>query len=199
MQRKPLLIFLFAVLCLVMAFVFRRMIYQVVILPLAYVWWWLTLYYRLLPQAAIWIVLIFIILFTSMRGLLLEIPWGWSRPLKKKKSQGPIESLSVLIQKRSEGNYYKWSIAQRLGRAARELLDQREGRQLKQKFMRFADRNWDAPQEVSAYLEAGVNGTFADYPKKSWSRSPRTPLDVDPKQVIEYLETELENNRNGYR
>ncbi len=199
MQRKPLFIFLFALFCLIAAFVFRKMIYQVVILPLAYVWWWLTLYYRLLPQAAIWIVLIFIILFTTMRGLLLEIPWGWSRPLKKKKSQGPIESLSVLIQKSSEGNYYKWSIAHRLGRAARELLDQREGRQVKQKFMRFTDRNWSAPQEVSAYLEAGVNGTFADYPKKSWSRSPRTPLDVDPQQVIEYLESELENNRNGHR
>jgi hypothetical protein len=198
MQRKPLFIFLFALVCLTAAFVFRRTIYQVVILPLAYVWWWLTLYYRLLPQAAIWIVLIFIILFTTMRGLLLEVPWGWSRPLKKKKSQGPIESLAVLIQKSSEGNYYKWTIANRLGRAARELLDQREGSQGRKKIMRFSDRNWDAPQEVSAYLEAGLNGTFADYPKRSWSRSPRTPLDVDPQQVIEYLESELEN-RNGHR
>jgi hypothetical protein len=198
MQRKPLFIFLFALVCLTAAFVFRRIIYQIVILPLAYVWWWLTLYYRLLPQAVIWILLIFIILFTTMRGLLLEIPWGWSRPLKKKKSQGPIESLAVLIQKSSEGNYYKWTIAQRLGRAARELLDQREGSQGRKKIMRFTDRNWDAPQEVSAYLEAGLNGTFADYPKRSWSRSPRTPLDVDPQQVIEYLESELEN-RNGHR
>jgi hypothetical protein len=198
MQRKPLFIFLFALVCLTAAFVFRRIIYQIVILPLAYVWWWLTLYYRLLPQAVIWILLIFIILFTTMRGLLLEIPWGWSRPLKKKKSQGPIESLAVLIQKSSEGNYYKWTIAQRLGRAARELLDQREGSQGRKKIMRFTDRNLDAPQEVSAYLEAGLNGTFADYPKRSWSRSPRTPLDVDPQQVIEYLESELEN-RNGHR
>lgn len=198
MQRKPLFIFLFALVCLTAAFVFRRTIYQIVILPLAYVWWWLTLYYRLLPQAAIWIALIFIILFTTMRGLLLEIPWGWSKPLKKKKSQGPIESLAVLIQKSSEGNYYKWTIANRLGRAARELLDQREGSQGRKKIMRFTDRNWDAPQEVSAYLEAGLNGTFADYPKRSWSRSPRTPLDVDPQQVIEYLESELEN-RNGHR
>src|SRR5687768_17082821 len=143
MQRRPLFIFLFALLCLIAAFVFRGMIYQIVILPLAYVWWWLTLYYRLLPQAVIWIVLIFVILFTTLRGLLLEIPWGWSRPLKMKKSQGPIESLSVLIQKTSEGNYYKWSIAQRLGRAARELLDQREGRQPKQKLIRFKDRSWN--------------------------------------------------------
>jgi hypothetical protein len=198
MQRKPLVIFLFALLCLTAAFVFRRTIYQIVILPLAYVWWWLTLYYRLLPQAAIWIVLIFIILFTTMRGLLLEVRWGWSKPLKKKKSQGPIESLAVLIQKSSEGNYYKWTIAQRLGRAARDLLDQREGSHGRKKIMRFSDRNWDAPREVSAYLEAGLNGTFADYPKRSWSRSPRTPLDVDPQQVIEYLESELEN-RNGHR
>lgn len=198
MQRKPLFIFLFSLLCLTSAFVFRRMIYEIVIVPLAYVWWLLTLYYHLLPQAVIWIVLIFVILFAALRGLLLEIPFGRRVPLKRKKSPGPIESLSVLVQKSSEGSYYKWSVANRLGRAARELLDQREGRQLKQKVLRLTGRGWNPPQDVSAYLEAGVNGTFADYPKRSWSRSPRTPLDMDLQQVIEHLESELENNRNGH-
>lgn len=199
MQRKPLFIILFSILCLTAAFAFRKLIYQIVIIPLAYVWWVLTLYYHLLPQGVIWILLIFIILFTALRGLLPEIPIGRPIPLKKKKVQGPIESLSELIHKGSEGNYYKWSVANRLGRAARELLDQREGRQLKKKFTRLTGRSWLPPNEVAAYLEAGLNGTFADYPKRSWSRSPRTPLDLDPQQVIEYLESELENHRNGNR
>jgi hypothetical protein len=199
MQRKPLFIILFSLLCLTAAFAFRKLIYQIVIVPLAYIWWVLTLYYHLLPQGVIWIILIFVILFTALRGILLELPIGRPKPLKRRNAQGPIESLSLLIQKRNQGNYYKWSIANRLGRAARELLDQREGRQLKQKFVRLIGRDWQPPNDVAAYLEAGVNGTFADYPKRNWSRSPRTPLDLDPQQAIEYLESELENHRNGNR
>jgi hypothetical protein len=200
MQRKTLLIFSFSLSCLIVAFVLRKWIYQAVIVPLAYIWWVLTLYYHLLPQAVIWILLIFIILFTALRGLLFEMPIGRPKYIKAKKSQGPVEALSVLIHKTSEGNYYKWNIANRLGKAARELLDQREGRQLKQKFIRLTGhRDWQPPQEVADYLEAGINGSFADYPRRTWSRSPRTPLDMDPQQAIEYLESELEKSRNGNR
>lgn len=199
MQRRPLFIFLFSLFCLTAAFVFRKIIFEVVIVPLAYLWWLITLYYRLLPQLGIWILLIFIIIFTAVRGLLMEIQIGRTVTLKKKASQGPVESLSSLIHKSDQGSYYKWVIANRLGKAARELLDQREGHQIKQKFTRLTGRDWNPPEEVGSYLEAGLNGSFADYPKRSWSRSPQTPLDVNQQQVIEYLESEMENNRNGHR
>lgn len=199
LRRRPFFIFLFILFSLIAAFVFRKMIYQAVIVPLAYLWWLITLYYHVLPQAGIWIVLIFIILFTAVRGLLMELPIGRTTLLKKKTSQGPVETLSALIHKTDQGSYYKWTIANRLGRVARELLDQREGRQLKQKFTRLNGRDWNPPQDVEAYLETGVNGSFADYPKRTWSRSPRTPLDLNPQQVIEYLESEMENNPSGHR
>jgi hypothetical protein len=199
MQRKPLFIFLFTLFCLMGAFAFRKLIYEIVIVPLAYLWWLLTLYYHVLPQLLIWIALIAMIVFTAVRGLLMEIPTRRTIVLKKKNSPGAIETLSSLIHKTDQGTYYKWVIANRLGRAARELLDQREGRQIKQKFTRLTGRGWNPPGDVAAYLESGVNGSFADYPKRTWSRSPRTPLDLDPLQVIEYLEAEMENNRNGHR
>lgn len=199
MQRRPLFIFLFSLFCLTAAFVFRKTIYEIVIVPLAYLWWLITLYYRLLPQLGIWILLISVIIFTAVRGLLMEIRIDRTVHLKKKVSQGPVESLSSLIHKSDQGSYYKWVIANRLGKVARELLDQREGRQIKQKFTRLMGRGWNPPEEVESYLEAGLNGSFADYPKRSWSRAPHTPLDVNQQQVIEYLESEMENHRNGYR
>lgn len=198
-QRRPFFIFVVALLCLVTAFVLRRLIYEIVIVPLAYFWWLITLYYHLLPQVAIWIVLIAIILFTAIRGLLMEIPVGKPVLLKKKSSQGPVETLSVLVHKSNHGNYYKWIIANRLGKAARELLDQREARGIKQKFTKLVGRGWNPPKDVAAYLESGVNGSFADYPQRTWSRAPSTPLDINPQKVIEYLESEMENTRNGHR
>jgi hypothetical protein len=196
--RRPLLLFLFSLVCLLAAYAMRKMIYEIVIIPLAYLWWLITLYYHIIPQAAIWIILIFVILVTAIRGLLMEIPIGKVVVIKKPKVQGPVETLSLLIHKMDRGIYYKWLIANRLGKAARELLDQREGRQLKQKFTRLTGRDWNPPDDVAAYLESGVNGSFADYPQSIW-RVSRTPLDTRPQQVIEYLESEMENNRNGHR
>ena len=63
---------------------------------------------------------------------------------------------------------------------------------MKQKFTHLTGRGWNPPDDVSAYLESGVNGSFADYPYKKWSRAPRTPLDLNPQQVIEYLQREFE-------
>lgn len=197
-QRRPLLVFLFSLFCLVLAYVLRKTIYEIVIIPLAYLWWLTTLYYHVLPQAVIWIILIGVILFTAVRGLLMEISVGRTVIIKKREAQGPVEALALLVRKTDKGVYYKWLIANRLGRTAREMLDQREGRQMKQKFTRLTGRDWDPPEDVAAYLESGVNGSFADYPQSGW-RAPRTPLDVNPQQVIEYLESEMENNRNGHR
>lgn len=198
-KQRPIFVLSIAILCLVTAFVLRKLIYEIVIVPLTYLWWLITLYYHLLPQVVIWALLIAIILFTAIRGLLMEIPVGRPVLLKKKNSQGPVETLSVLIHKSNQGNYYKWVIANRLGKTARELLDQREGRQIKQKFTKLVGKGWNPPKDVVAYLESGVNGSFADYPQRTWSRSPSTPLDINPQKVIEYLESEMENNQNGHR
>lgn len=197
-QRKPFFIFLVSVLCLVTAYALREPIYVFVIVPLAYIWWLITLYYHVLPQVAIWIVLIYVIFYTGIRGLLMELPAGRAVFLKRQKAKGPVESLASLVNKTGRGVYYKWLVANRLGRVARELLDQREGRQAKNKVTRLSGRDWDPPQDVSAYLESGVNGSFADYPRRRW-HTPHTPLDINPQQVIEYLESEMENNRNGHR
>lgn len=197
-SRRRLFIFLVSTLCLVTAYVLRKPIYDFVIVPLAYVWWLITLYYHVLPQLVIWILLIYVIFYTGLRGVLMDIPVSKTIFVRRQRAKGPVETLSLLVSKNSKGVYYKWLIANRLGRVARDLLDQRDGLQAKRKFARLSGRGWNPPEDVSAYLESGVNGSFADYPHKGWS-TPRTPLDINPQQVIEYLESEMENNRNGHR
>ena len=180
------------VLSAVLAFVLRKFIYEMVIIPLAYLWWVIGLYYRLVPQVFVWIVLIFVILFTGVRALLMEIPVQRQTKPNRKSSAGPIETLSALVQKQNRGIYYKWLIANRLGKVAREILDQREGQRLAQRFTRLAGRDWNPPNEVGAYLESGLNGSFADYPPSRWLRAQPTPLDEQPGAVVDYLESEME-------
>jgi hypothetical protein len=197
-RRRALLIF--AVLAAAsIAFILRDAIHEIIIVPLAYIWWVIGLYYRFIPQTLVWILLIFLVLFTAARALLISIPVR-SRVIQKKDLvEGPIGQLSTLMQKQRRGMYYRWVLANRLGKLGRELLDQREGHVSAKRFTRLAGRDWKPPAGVAAYLECGLNGSFADYPQSRWSQPRPTPLDEDPRHVIEYLETEMETGRNGHR
>jgi hypothetical protein len=180
------------------AFLLRDAILETVIVPLAYLWWVIGLYYRLVPQALVWIALIFIVLLSSARAILISIPVKRKTMQKRGTAVGPIEHLSVLVEKRGRGIYYKWLIANRLGKVARELLEQREQHATK-RFTRLTGRNWRPPAGVEAYLESGLNGSFADYPQPRWLYPQPTPLDQDPRPVVEYLEDEMEIGRHGNR
>ena len=105
----------------------------------------------------------------------------------------------MLLGKSKQGIYYKWMIAHRLGKLTREMLDQREGRPEQLGYTRLTGRDWEPSKEVTTYLEIGLNGSFADFPQPRWTRPQPTPLDLDPQNVIEYLESEMEINRNGNR
>ncbi len=198
-RSRSLTLFTVVMLSTSAAFALRDTIYEMVIVPLAYLWWLIGLYYQLVPQLLLWVALIFLILFTAVRTLLMEIPLGKRTIAVRKAPQGPVESLSHLLDKRRRGIYYKWLIANRLGKVARELLDQREGQRVTMGFSRLTGRDWDPPKDVGAYLESGLNGSFADYPYSRWSRPQPTPLDEHPQQVVEYLESEMEIQRNGNR
>ncbi len=54
-------------------------------------------------------------------------------------------------------------------------------------------RDWNPPPGVQDYLEAGLNNSFADYPL---SRK-ITPFSVDVEIVVNYLESQMEMNRDN--
>lgn len=183
----------------IISFFLRGVILRTVILPLAYLWWVLTLYYRAVPQLIVWGLLIALVFVSALRNISPKNPFRRSEKKKQKLTKGPIEEFSHMLQKAPGGIYYKWLIANRLGNVARELLNQREGRRSRG-FSRLTGRDWQPPNAVSAYLESGLNGSFADFPQSSlWARRESTPLDVDANQVIEYLEYEMETSHDRHR
>ncbi len=65
-------------------------------------------------------------------------------------------------------------------------LDELSGR-------RAADRPPSA--SIQEYLSAGLEHSFVDYPgpRSRFHRRLRTPLDLPPDQVVEYMEAQMEN------
>ena len=176
-----------------LAALLRDVIQQAVILPFAYAWWLLGLLYHAVPQVFYWSLLsavVFLLLLDSLlpRGHVIS-----RRRAESKSVLGPIESLSDWMRRAPRGIYYKWLIASRLGKIARELSAQRDGLAPIRVFEPLGARGSSPPEEIAAYLDSGLRGSFADYPPPRWPWSPRvvTPLDLGPEDAIRFLESQV--------
>ena len=198
MTRRQLLFagaFLSAVM---LAFILRDVVEQLIIMPLAYVWWLLRLYYSIIPQFVLWMILVATAIFFAVKSLMPEIHYRTAFKPAHRPARGQIELLGDWLRKSQRGgSYYKWLVANRLGKNAREILAQRDGHAASNKFGPLEGRGWDPPQKIRDYLETGLNGSFADFPRPRlpWQTPKPTPLDLVPGQVIEYLENEMETAR----
>ncbi len=194
MSRRVWTILALSFAVFLLAYALREPIEQKVIRPLAYVGYMLGLYYSSFPQVVIWIVLIVVAALLAVGSLAAGVSprkRGTEKPLPV---QGPVESLAVWIAKSQRGTYFKWLIAQRLGVLSREMLAFNARQAARTGKEALSGPGWDPPEEVAAYLESGLNGSFADFPRPRWPfQNPEpTPLDVDPVQVMDYIESQIE-------
>lgn len=188
------------VLALLLAFPLRDAVYQILVVPLAYFFWVFSLYYQTFSQVIIWAGLMFIVVLIFIGSLL----GGESRKKKekapKKSLEGPIEEFSTALKKAEAGVYYRWRIANRLAKLARELLAQREGMHVNEVHANgLSGRDWSPPSDLDEYFRAGLYGSFASYPRSRWpfSQAEPTPLDLDVVEAVEFLESQIENDNSA--
>jgi hypothetical protein len=193
MSRRTQTILAIVAITLVVAYLTRDAIEQSILLPLAYIFWVLGIYYRSFPQAVTWILLVVIVALLAVGSLAAEPPDKKRTPLRSLPIQGPVEALAGWMVKARSGIYFKWLVAQRLGLLSRALINFKARHSAASSAKEpLAGPGWDPPEEVAAYLESGLNGSFADYPRPRWpfQPPPPTPLDLDPNQVIDFIETQ---------
>ena len=185
------------VIAALLAFPLREAVYQMVVIPLAYLAWLLKLLYLSLSQAIWWIAVIVVVLLAVGRSLLPEIKLQRKSIIYQKAERGSVEALASALGKRSRGIYFKWLVANRLGKLAYQILLQYEHGKPRSVFAPLTTVGWDATPGVQEYLEKGLRGSFAEYPNAGWSTfapPAKTPLDQDVKEVVEFLEVKLEGN-----
>jgi len=188
------------VIALILAFPLQDVIRRIVVVPLAYLWWALGVLYQSIPQVVIWILLIVLISLMLMGSFASDRKRKPSEDPKIKPAPGQVEGLAKNLVKARRSTYYKWKVANRLGRLARDFLIQRGDRADKKDLSPLAGRDWQPSKPVEAYLETGLHGSFADFPNQPWFlfRAPEpTPLDTDAKEVVEYLELQIKPQMNA--
>lgn len=194
-MRRALIILGIVAVSLILAFPLRDAVFAAVIVPLAYLFWLMGLVYRSVHQSLWWSIASILVLFIVLRGLVPQTRRKKRPPPEIENATGQIETLADAMKKADRGVYYKWMIANRIGRIAHQILSQRETGRERALFDPLAGPDWNPNAGVRSYLEAGLQGSFADYPQKNRyiSQTISTPMDHDMQEVIEYLEKQVDN------
>lgn len=196
MMRRILIVVAILGLSALLAFPLRETVYEVIVIPLAYLLWALGLFYRSLPQVIWWFVIAAFILYLFLRSLFSEIRIPRRREKYSTPVRGPVEQLSEWMYKAENGVYNRWLVANRLGRLAYQILVQRDSGRIRSIFAPLDGPDWNAPPKLTDYLHAGLHDSFADYPRQSNPFNPpvKTPLDHDVREAVEFLETKIDSS-----
>ena len=138
-------------------------------------------------------IVVLIVLFIIGKSLLPDVKFVRKFIPISQREQGNVEGLAEAMQKSDRGIYFKWLVANRLGRLAYQLLLQREHGKPRSVFAPLTAEGWESEPEVQGYLEKGLHGSFAEFPNSNWNYfapPEKTALDHDVEEVVEFLESQ---------
>ena len=195
MTRRWLIVIGVVVIAALLAFPLRGVVHQLIVVPLSYLLWFLGLLYLALPQELWWVVVTLLVLFLLGKSLLIEIKPPRQPVTINRIDRGKVENLAAAMQKSNRGIYFKWLVANRLGKLAYQILQQRENGKERSVFAPLLGEGWEPETGLRQYLEKGLHGSFADFPNtgmRFFARPQKTSLDHDVVEVIEFLEAQIE-------
>src|SRR5689334_4745654 len=193
--RRGLILIATLVIAGLLAFPLRDAIYRIVVIPIAFIAWNLNLLYQSFSQGVWWVVVALVVFFMIAFSLMPQAPVRPKAGPKPRPPQGQVESLSVWLGRAESGVYFKWLIANRLGKIAYQILLHRESGRPRSVFAPLAGTDWEPSRELQSYLEKGLHGSFADIPNsrnRFVARQP-TPLDFEVSRAVQFLESQVEN------
>jgi hypothetical protein len=189
LTRKLALVVLF-LLSMLLAVLLREFVHEAVIVPLAYLAWQVQAVYWAIPELVKWVLVIVLAAIGLFWQLVPEIGPSADRSTKLPRGKGSVEILALAIRKGRTSSYFKWQLANRLGRTARRL----------EYFQGRAAGGTEVASRVAAYFSAGVDHSFVDFPMPRYPFQTRgaTPLDLDPAIAVDYLESQWEFDHGGH-
>lgn len=180
---------------LLLAYLLRTAVYEWVILPLAQLFWWLRAFYRAIPQVVYWVILVVALIYLLISTVVAHLPEIQGPRNSRGFRIGEVQQVSFWLTHSRRGIFSRWRVANLLGNIALEILSSRSD--VGRHGQRLSGPGWDPPREVQDYLEAALTTNYADYPRRGvFSREPHTPFDSNPGQIVDYLETFLEDNHD---
>jgi len=196
-RRRAFLITGLLIISSLLAILLRSVVYEVVIIPLAFLGFQLGIWYHSLSQGLWWWLIIALVLFMLAFSLVPAEKPGKQKIIRSKPKRGQVEQLAAEMMRTKSGQYFKWLVAHRLGKLSYQILVHRESGRTRSVFEPLAGEGWQPSHEIQRYLEVGLHGSFADFPnpKNPFTTPVQTPLDHNVPEIVEFLESQVENGK----
>jgi hypothetical protein len=188
------LLFLLALILLVAALFtpfFEQFVREVIVIPFLYLLWIGRFLFEAVPQAVLWAVFSMILMLIMLMSFSTNRKSEPQRYKQTAAAQGRIEPWLELIQKAERDAYFKWRLAQGLQKLALDMLAHQADLPLKQVRQQLKDGELSLPPAVLAYFQASLKSLgYLAVPRRFFSSKAETsPLDLDPAQVVQCLES----------
>lgn len=166
------------------ALLFRVQVTETILQIWTYVVGSVTILGQVIPQQILWFFLLLILLHVAVGSMYgKDIP-DRTTSARPRPIQGPVERLAGAIDHRQRGTYFNWQIANLLGRIERHLRESASPV--------TSNRLPPPDPQIRAYLDAGLQTTYADHPTPGWFRWNDSVFDVPLEQVVDYIEENME-------
>jgi|CXWL01.1.fsa_nt_gi hypothetical protein len=182
---KPFLSTSLLILVAILIFPMRRAVAGAVVQFAAYLVWSVNIFGRTIPQQVLWLFLLILILYIAVGSFYGKRYREESSSEETVAVVGAVEAMAGYIEERHRGVYFKWQIAHLLAKI-QQTIQETASRGTLNRFPLPSD-------SVRAFLDAGLNTTYADYaPNGLTLKNISTPLDIELEQVVDYLEEQME-------
>jgi hypothetical protein len=170
---------------------------EVIVIPLLALLWLLQVIYESIPEIALWVgflAIAAIVAWTSLATPRAVLPEQQVAPT----SRAPVAAWAAMFRRAADERYARWLLAQRLGQLGLELLDIQGQYATRGMWQYLRDESQDIPPAVRAYLQAGAQ-MYRPVPVVWWRwwpwgarmKSRPDPLDLDPGEVVRFLDERL--------
>jgi hypothetical protein len=180
-----------------LALIISGAVREVIVIPLLFLFWLVRLVYESIPQVALWVVFLAIAARVAWKSLAAP-PAALRVPQAASINRTPVAAWAWMLQRAANDRYARWLLAQRLGQLAQRLLASQDEHATRGLWQFLHDESWDIPPAVRAYLQAGTHRYRPTPPYwrrwRPWGarvESRADPLDLDPAEVVRFLDERL--------
>ena len=192
-QLKTYLPLIFSLMSeLVLFFLVDDFVREVLIKPILWLVWFLSLLIRSIPQGIFWVGFILFMLIITLSSLVGREKADFRSKRQSTRKLGNVEKWARLIEFSKTSSYSKWRLSQRLRRLSQKILSPNNDHNP------FANgvSDLEPPDEIRSYFEAQQPSGYSILDRfKPDAASSNGDLNLDPEVVIQYLEKSLDGDR----
>jgi hypothetical protein len=188
----PLIVSLLATIALF--FVVDDFIHRVIVSSLLYVSWFLTLVLGSIPQLVFWAAFIVVALVIAGKSLAQRRTIRQHSQMRTAHAQGPVATWSALLERSDTQEFSRWRLARALRKLTWDVLSPDVGLNHLSSQEQAGNLGLFLPPAIQAYFEAPLPWAqrISLIQRRRRSRNRATTLDLDPEQVVAFLESRFD-------